>query len=107
MLIAPCQPVSCGVIRCQVLLVSVSTHTHGAYKAACSNIALAVTSLKMETHTRALELVCSHFRNEFSTQEIASLRKRLNCAHVQNHRLRKKALQHGARGNSSELLHES
>ena len=41
----------------------------------------------------ALELICKHFRNECGDETIGNLRKRLNKAHVQNHRLRKKALQ--------------
>ena len=48
---------------------------------------------RMETDTRALEVVCKHFRNECGDATIANLRKRLNKAHVENHRLRKKALQ--------------
>ena len=47
----------------------------------------------MEDNTRALEVVCKHFRNECADKTIVNLRKRLNRAHVQNHRLRKKALQ--------------
>ncbi len=47
----------------------------------------------LETHTRALEVVCKHFRDECGDATIANLRKRLNKAHVENHRLRKKALQ--------------
>ena len=47
----------------------------------------------METDTRALEVVCQHFRKEFHDETICNLRKRLNCAHVQNHRLRNKAQQ--------------
>ena len=47
----------------------------------------------MDESTRALETVCKHFRNECGDATIANLRKRLNRAHVENHRLRKKALQ--------------
>ena len=47
----------------------------------------------METNTRALEAVCKHFKAECGDVTIGNLRKRLNKAHVQNHRLRKKALQ--------------
>ena len=44
----------------------------------------------MENHTRALEVVCKHFRNECGDALIASLRNRINRAHVANCRLRKK-----------------
>ena len=47
----------------------------------------------METDTRPLEIVCRHFRDECGDATIANLRRRLNRTHVQNHRLRKKALQ--------------
>lgn len=47
----------------------------------------------MEDNTHVLEVVCKHFRNECADKTIVNLRKRLNRAHVQNHRLRKKALQ--------------
>ena len=47
----------------------------------------------MEPNTRALEVVCKHFKAECGNKAIGDLRRRLNKAHVQNHRLRKKALQ--------------
>ena len=46
----------------------------------------------METDTRALEVVCKHFKAECGDKTIGDLRRRLNKAHVQNHRLRKKSL---------------
>ena len=45
----------------------------------------------MEENTKALEIVCKHFHNECADTEIRNLRLRINRAHVQNHRLRKKA----------------
>ena len=47
----------------------------------------------MDVNTRALETVCQYFRKECGDETIANLRKRINRAHVENHRLRKKALQ--------------
>ena len=47
----------------------------------------------MEESTRALDTVCKHFREECGDEAIRNLRRRLNAAHVANHRLRKKALQ--------------
>ena len=47
----------------------------------------------MEPDTRVLEVVCKHFKAECGDETIGNLRKRLNKAHVQNHRLRRKALQ--------------
>ena len=47
----------------------------------------------MEPNTRALEVVCKQFKAECGDETIGNLRKRLNKAHVQNHRLRRKALQ--------------
>ena len=45
----------------------------------------------MESNTRALEVVCAHFKEEYSNKELLGLRRKLNTAHVQNHRLRKNA----------------
>ena len=42
---------------------------------------------------RALETACRYFKAECGDETIGNLRKRLNKAHVQNHRLRKKTLQ--------------
>ena len=42
---------------------------------------------------RGLEVACRYFKAECGDETIGNLRKRLNKAHVQNHRLRKKALQ--------------
>ena len=42
---------------------------------------------------RVLEVVCNHFRTECGDESLTKLRRRLNNAHVANHRLRKKALQ--------------
>ena len=47
----------------------------------------------MDESTRALETVCRHFQHECGDETIRSLRRRLNAAHVSNHRLRKKTLQ--------------
>ena len=47
----------------------------------------------MEPDTRVLEVVCKHFKAECGDEAIGNLRRRLNKAHVQNHRLRKKTLQ--------------
>ena len=47
----------------------------------------------METDTQPLEIVCRHFRDACGDATIVNLRRRLSRAHVQNHRLRKKALQ--------------
>ena len=47
----------------------------------------------MESNTRPLEMVCRYFRRECGDKTIDNLLKRLNRAHVANHRLRKKALQ--------------
>jgi hypothetical protein len=47
----------------------------------------------MEESIQSLEVVCKHLRNECGDDTILSLRRRLNNAHVSNHRLRKKALQ--------------
>ena len=44
----------------------------------------------MEVNTRALEVVCQHFRTEFGDQALTNLRKRINRAHVENCRLRKR-----------------
>ena len=47
----------------------------------------------MEPDTQALEVVCKHLRLECGDGTILNLRRRLNRAHVANHRLRKKAQQ--------------
>ena len=44
----------------------------------------------MEPHTRALEVVCRHFKQEYGTEALLKLRKEKNCLASQNYRLRKK-----------------
>ena len=44
----------------------------------------------MEEHTRALEIVCQHFRHEYMSRDIAKHRKALQCAHQRNSRLNAK-----------------
>ena len=43
----------------------------------------------MQSDLVALGITCSHFK-DYRSAELISLRKRINSAHVQNHRLRKK-----------------
>ena len=47
----------------------------------------------MEESARPLEIVCKHLLQACGDDTILSLRRRLNNAHVSNHRLRKRALQ--------------
>ena len=47
----------------------------------------------MEANTQALEVVCQHFKQEFSDQTIAELRKQKARAISSNYRLRKKVAQ--------------
>ena len=42
----------------------------------------------MESNMKALEVVCMHFQSEYGDENLRKLRRRLNTAHVQNHRLR-------------------
>ena len=44
----------------------------------------------MEDNTKALEVVCRHFQNEFADKQIRSLRKRINRSDVTNTRLRQR-----------------
>ena len=46
----------------------------------------------MEEHTKPLEVVCKFFKQEFGDDTITRLRRRLNTAHVANHRLRKRII---------------
>jgi len=43
----------------------------------------------MQSDLVALGITCSHFK-DYQSAELISLRKRINSAHVQNHRLRKR-----------------
>lgn len=56
-----------------------------------SQQSIATLKKNMEQDTHALEVVCKHFRNECGNKTLTDLRRRLNNAHVSNHRLRKKA----------------
>ncbi len=47
----------------------------------------------MEDHMHALELTCTRFRLECGDETIRNLRRRLNGAHVRNHRLRTRVQQ--------------
>ena len=47
----------------------------------------------MEANTQALEVVCQHFKNEYSDQTIVALRKQKARAISSNYRLRKKVTQ--------------
>ena len=46
----------------------------------------------MEDNTKALEVVCKHFKHEFGDDAISRLRRPINRAHVANHRLRKQLI---------------
>lgn len=47
----------------------------------------------MEDHTRALDVVCQHFHDEYYHQELANLRKQKARAHSEAYRLRRKVTQ--------------
>ena len=42
----------------------------------------------MEEHTRALEIVCQHFRHEYMSEDISKHRKALRRVYQRNSRLR-------------------
>ena len=42
----------------------------------------------MEEHTRALEIVCNHFRHEYMWEDLVKHRKALRRAYQRNSRLR-------------------
>ena len=42
----------------------------------------------MEEHTRALEIVCKHYRQEYMSEDISKHRKALRRAYQRNSRLR-------------------
>ena len=44
----------------------------------------------MEPHTDALEVVCKHFKQEYSTEAMAKLRREKNCLASRTYRLRRK-----------------
>ena len=58
----------------------------------------------MEDHTRALEVVCRHFRNEYSDDAIKNLRRRLAKAYRRNSALNRQLLEMRCQQISLKLL---